>query len=55
MVPSLGGGIGRRWSDELADRVESLSIGGGRGEVREGESNRECSGSPGRSEKTSSG
>ncbi len=29
IVPSFGGGIGRRWREELVDRIESFSIGGG--------------------------
>jgi hypothetical protein len=53
-VPSFGGGIGRRCRDELADRIESFSIGGG-GEATSGESSCECSGNPGRSVRTRSG
>lgn len=47
-LPSFGGGIGRRFLDELLDRRESFSMGGG-GVTVDGESNCEFSGSPGRS------
>jgi len=54
-VPSFGGGIGRRCRDEeLPERIESFSMGGG-GDATSGEDSCECSGSPGRSVKISSG
>lgn len=37
-APSFGGGIGRRVLEELVDRIESFSIGGG-GEATSGEFN----------------
>ncbi len=54
IVPSFGGGIGRRCLDELADLIESFSMGRG-AVIEEGELSCSFSGNPGRSVRTSSG